>query len=71
MVEFQRPTRSGSKAGSQFSLSCRVLSTGVSWMLGQGMLNFDPTKYVFWLSIFGSLVHDGSRYMSDVSQIAQ
>lgn len=61
MAEFQRPTRSGSKAGSQFSLSCRALSTGASWMLEQGMLNF----------LDFCLVHDSFRFMSDVSQIAQ
>lgn len=69
MAEFQRPTRSGSKAGSQFSLSCRALSTGASWMLEQGMLNFDPTKSLLALDF--CLVHDSFRFMSDVSQIAQ
>ena len=47
MVEFQRPTRCGSKAGSQFSLSCRVLSTGASWMWEQGMLIFDLPNMSF------------------------
>lgn len=64
MVEFQRPTRSGSKAGSQFSLSCRALSTGASWMLEQGMLNFDPTKsllafdFLFWIFVLCTIVSD-------------
>ena len=30
MVAFQRPIKSGSKAGSQFSLSCLVSLTGVN-----------------------------------------